>query len=103
MKKTADTEHGEKITEARLKAIDRRRAQALLDAVANYWREKRFYTTEDGDSVEGILLDNGDCYLCFAFGESFGSLSPGAGRECLHPHSALVISTKRSLSGKGKG
>jgi hypothetical protein len=67
MKKTADTEHGEKITEARLKAIDRRRAQALLDAVANYWREKRFYTTEDGDSVEGILLDNGDCYLLLRF------------------------------------
>jgi hypothetical protein len=61
MKKTTGTEHGEKITEARIKALDRRRAEALLDSVANYWREKQLYKTEDGDSVEGILLDEGAC------------------------------------------
>jgi hypothetical protein len=67
MKKTADTEHSEKITEARYKAIDRGKAEALLSTLSNYWRERQFYKTEDGDSVEGILLDKGDCYLLLRF------------------------------------
>jgi len=63
MKKVSDTQHGDKITKASMTASDRREAEGLLATFANYWREKQFYQTEDGDFVEGILLDQKACLL----------------------------------------
>ena len=72
MKKTADTEPGEKITEARYKAIDRGKAEALLSTLANYWRERQFYKTEDGDSapkLDGLSTPNKSYLRSFALQE----------------------------------
>jgi hypothetical protein len=55
---------------------ERGECRKILETLAGYWREKQSYRTDDGEVVEGILLDRDGCKLLLRWWGKVGKPVP---------------------------